>query len=88
MRIWIKEIKNNKLLRDYVYEDHDEDTRTHKVFKALEGGCYELDLAVPQWLEKNITEFKRIGRTRFYQDSFVNETLDFDYLDFHVIEED
>ena len=35
----------------------------------------------------NIRDFRRIARTRFYRDSFVEE-IPFDYLDFQVIEED
>ena len=39
------------------------------------------------WLDKNKQEFIRHARTRFYQDNFI-EQIDFDYLDFQVIEED
>ena len=39
------------------------------------------------WLESNIREFKRHAKTRFRQDSFVDE-VDFDFLEFQVIEED
>lgn len=87
MRIWIKEFKDNRMLRDTVIENNDDDTRTHKVFGALDEVCYQFDLGKPIWLDKNIREFKDHSRTRFYQDSFI-ETIDFDYLDFHVIEED
>lgn len=87
MRIWVKEFSNNHLLKDTVIENTDNDTRTHKVFDALDKACLEFDLAVPVWLEKNIREFKNHSRTKFYQDSFIEE-IDFDYLDFHVIEED
>ena len=34
----------------------------------------------------NIDEFRRLSRTRFHQDSFI-EQLDFDYLEIRVIEE-
>ena len=67
--------------------DIPDETRTHKVFMALEQICEEFDLSNPIWLDSNINEFKRIARTRFYADSFV-ESIDFDYLDFYVIEED
>lgn len=67
--------------------DIPDETRTHKVFMALEQICEEFDLMQPIWLDSNINEFKRIARTRFYADSFV-ESIDFDYLDFYVIEED
>ncbi len=87
MRIWAKIFRDNHMLRDTVVEDGHEDTRTHKIFRALEEICRQFDLAQPVWLDKNIAEFKRHAKTRFYQDSFM-ETVEFDYLEFHVIEED
>lgn len=85
-RIWIKEFKDNHLLKDITIEDVTDDTRTHKVFNALEKGCYELDIPQPIWLDSNIRDFKKYARTRFTKDSFIEE-VDFDYLDFHIIEE-
>ena len=86
-RLWGKIWKNNHLVRDSVIADDSQDTRTHKVFRALEQLCYEFDLEHPIWLEANITDFKRHSRTRFRQDSFI-EHIDFDYLEILVIEED
>lgn len=86
-RVWGRIFKNNKMLKSTTVELDIDDTRTHKVFKALEQICEEFDLSNPIWLDTNINEFKRIARTRFYSDSFV-ETIEFDYLDFYVIEED
>ena len=45
------------------------------------------DLSVPLWLDVNIADFKRTAKTRFRQDSFVDH-IDFDFLEFQVIEED
>lgn len=86
MRIWFKEWKHNRMLRDLVIEEDSEDTRTHKIFHALERACYELDLPRPIWLDANIREFKRSAKTRFYADSYVEE-LPFDYLEMQVLEE-
>ena len=86
MRIWFKLWKNNHLINDTVITNDSEDTRTHKIFHALEQVCYEFDLSKPIWLDSTIGEFKRHGKTRFYQDNFV-ETIDFDFLEIHVIEE-
>ncbi len=86
-RVWAKEWKNNHLIKDMVVENNQDDTRTHKVFNALDEVCMEFDLGRPIWLDSNINEFKKHAKVRFYQDSFV-ETVDFDYLEFHVIEED
>ena len=72
-RVWARTFKSNKMLKSTTIE--------------LEQVCEEFDLSNPIWLDTNINEFKRIARTRFYSDSFV-ETIDFDYLDFYVIEED
>lgn len=86
MRIWFKMFKDNHLLRDTVIEDDSEDTRTHKIFHALEQVCYEFDLSKPIWLDATVAEFKRHDKARFYQDNFV-EQIDFDFLEIHVIEE-
>lgn len=88
MRIWGKLIKENHLLRDVVAEVYDYDmSRTKKVYQALDDICYEFDLAKPIWLKKNQQDFIKHARTRFTKDNFV-EDIDFDYLDFQVIEED
>ena len=87
-RVWGRTFKSNKMLQSTTIElDIPDETRTHKVFMALEQICEEFDLSNPIWLDSNINEFKRNARTRFYADSFM-ESIDFDYLDFYVIEED
>ena len=87
MRIWAREWKDNHMLRDTVVEDYSDDTRTHKIFAALNKVCEEFDLSHPVWLDSNIRDFKRHAKCRFTQDSFVGETLEFDYLEFMIIEE-
>ena len=77
-RMWAKIFKNNHMLKDTCIEDGSDDTRTHKVFHSL---------GTPIWLDMNITDFKRHNKTRFTQDSFV-ESIDFDYLEIQIIEED
>lgn len=86
-RVWGKICKDNRLIRDITISDDTEDTRTHKVFHALDEICHAFDLSRPIWLDSNIQEFKRHAKTRFRPDSFVDD-IDFDYLEFHVIEED
>lgn len=86
-RIWAKEFKNNHMLRDMTVEDDSEDTRTHKIFRALDEICYAFDLSGPIWLDSNISEFRRHAKARFYQDSFIDE-IDFDFLEIQVLEED
>lgn len=86
-RLWAKEFSDNHMLRDITIENSGDDTRTHKVFQALEEVCYAFDLGKPIWLDSNINEFKRHAKTRFRQDSFVEE-IGFDFLEIQVIEED
>ena len=86
-RLWAKEWKDSRLIRDIVIEDSSDDTRTHKIFRALDEICYAFDLSKPIWLEKTIKEFKKHDKARFTQDNFV-DSIDFDYLEIHVIEED
>lgn len=86
-RLWAKIFKENRLISDTVIEDAGIDTRTHKIFRAIEEACYRFDLGKPIWLDANIKEFKRLAKVRFTQDNFI-ESIDFDYLEIHVIEED
>lgn len=85
-RMWVKQWKNNRLIRDAVIENDMEDTRTHKILNGVISACDDWDLGKPIWLDSNIQEFQRLGRTRFYQDNFI-EVIDFDNLEIQIIEE-
>lgn len=87
MRIWARLFKDNRILKDTVVEDYSEDTRTHKVFHALDEVCLRFDLQRPIWLDVNLRDFKARSRTRFTKDSFT-EQVDFDYMEFRVLEDD
>ncbi|MDE7332864.1 MAG: hypothetical protein K2O16_11650 [Lachnospiraceae bacterium] len=86
-RLWAKIFKDNRMLKDTVICDDSQDTRTHKVFRALDEICCQFDLGKPMWLDATINEFKRHSKARFTNDNFI-EQIDFDYLEIHVIEED
>ena len=75
------------MLQDLVIADDSADTRTHKIKRALDQVCLQMDLSHPVWLDSNIADFKRVSKTRFTQDSFV-DAIPFDYLEIQVIEED
>lgn len=85
-RLWGKIWKDNHLIKDTVICDDSDDTRTHKIFNALDAICYEFDLSKPIWLDSTIEEFKKRDKTRFYQDNFV-DSIEFDYLEIQIIEE-
>ncbi len=87
MRIWFKIFKDNRMLNDMTVEDHSGETRTHKVYKALDEACRQFDLGRPLWLESTVRDFKAHAKARFRQDSFI-EHIDFDFLEIHVLEED
>ena len=88
MKRWAIEWKANRMLRDMVVTDDTPDTRTHKVFRALDEVCAQFDLSHPQWLDSTIRDFKRHSRCRFTQDNFVGEEIPFDALELRVLEED
>ena len=85
-RLWAKIFKDNRLLQDTVIEDSSNETRTHKVFNALDEVCYQFDLGKPIWLDSTTNDFRRHAKARFYQDNFI-ETIEFDFLEIQVIEE-
>lgn len=86
-RLWARTFKDNHMLKDTVICDDSPETRTHKVFHAVEEVCYQFDLGKPIWLDSNIADFKKHSKTRFTSDSFI-EDIEFDYLEIFVIEED
>ena len=86
-RLWIKIIKENRLLKDTIIEDSSDKTRTHKIFDGLEAACVQFDLGKPIWLDSTISDFKRLSKARFTKDNFI-EPIDFDYLEIQVLEED
>jgi hypothetical protein len=88
MRIWGKIWKDNHMLKNMTVTDDSADTRTHKIFRSLEEICREWDLSVPVWLDANIREFKQNKKSRFSQDNFVGEEINFDYLELQILEED
>lgn len=46
-RLWAKEFSDNRMLCDMTVENEKEDTRTHKIFQALDDVCYAFDLGKP-----------------------------------------
>lgn len=86
-KLWGKIFKENRLIMDSVIEDDSEDTRTHKIFHAIDELCVNFDISHPIWLESNIKDFKRHNKVRFTSDNFI-DSFSFDYLEIHVIEED
>jgi len=87
MRIWFKIFKDSRMLKDMTVEDDSDETRTHKIYKAIDEACREFDLGRPLWLESTVRDFKAHAKARFTKDAFV-EHIDFDFMEIHVLEED
>lgn len=88
MRIWFKEWKDTHLIKDMVIQNNNTSlNRTRKIFQAIDEVCYAFDLSQPLWLDATVEEFKRHDKARFYQDNFI-DSIEFDYLEMEVIEED
>lgn len=86
-RLWAKIWKDNHLIKDMVVENDDASlNRTRKIFAAVDTVCGEFDLSKPIWLDATIRDFQKHDKTRFTQDNFI-DSIDFDYLEIHVIEE-
>lgn len=85
-RLWGKIWKDNRMIQDTVICDDSNRSRTEKVFSALDEIILQFNLSSPIWLKSTIREFQRFDKVRFHQDHFI-DTIDFDYLEIHVIEE-
>ena len=87
-RMWCKLYDDEgRLIKDLVEENSEDINRTRKVFAGITNACRRFDLAEPVWLEANIKEFKQHAKTRFSKDNFI-ESVPFEYMEIHVIEED
>ncbi len=86
-RMWCKIWKDARLIKHMTVSDGKPVNRTKKVLSAIDEMCGAWDLARPIWLEANVRDFQKHSKTRFGQDCFA-ETIDFDYLEIQIIEED
>lgn len=87
-RLWAKIFKDNRMQKDLVICNDDNTlNRTKKIFAAVDEICYQFDLSKPIWLDATISDFKKHDKTRFTQDNFI-DSIDFDYLEIQVIEEE
>ena len=71
-RLWGKIFKDTRLIQDVVIEDTSSDTRTHKIFHAIDEICMKFDISHPIWLESNIKDFKKHNKVRFISDNFID----------------
>ena len=83
MRLWGKLMKNNKIIKDNAVPLNVEDDYQAALKESIIQLCDSFDIAKPYWLNKNLNEYNRLGKTSFNKDNFIEE-ITFDKL---VIEE-
>ena len=86
-RLWGKIWKDSRMVKDTVISLPLTDTRTHRIFKRFCLVIRVIWTEKPIWLDQNIREFQRNNKTRFSQDSFI-EQIDFDYLEIQILDEE
>lgn len=74
-RIWVREIKRNKILRDIVVPCENQDWEA-----ALVVACRELDLAAPMVVQRHEKDFEEFRQLRFLPEHFL-EPVSFDRME-------
>ncbi len=78
MKVWAKVMKEDKILRDVVYED--DVPLTQSGFQLLmQELSYKLDIATPVILVNHLKHLERFNRVKFLARDFI-EDVDFDLL--------
>ncbi len=78
MKVWAKVMKEDKILRDVVYED--DVPLTQSGFQSLmQELSYKLDIATPVILVNHLKHLERFNRVKFLARDFI-EDVDFDLL--------
>ena len=78
VRIWAKIIKDNKLVKDMIWESIDT-YRPRDLYLYMQEICHELDISSPAVLKTHENNFKYFNICTFLPRDFV-ETVDFDKL--------
>lgn len=82
IRLWAKTIKNNRIVKSYIYERIDNFSR-ETFYLHIQELCHELDLPTPVVLNYHIDNYVQFNVCHFLKRDFV-ESVSFDKL---VIEE-
>lgn len=78
VKLWIKVIKDDKIVKDTVVEKFEK--FDYSLFADyLSEGCYTLDLATPVVIKNHILNYAKYNVVRFLPSDFL-ESVDFDYV--------
>lgn len=78
IRIWAKVLKNDKILKQYVFE-MDGEIDYSEFFSYLKDICENLDIATPVLIKTHLFNYAKYNNVRFTQSDFV-EQIPFDKL--------
>ena len=78
VRIWAKVVKDDKILRQYMFETEGV-TDYSLFFDYLEDICSHLDVSTPVLLKTHLFNYAKYNTVKFIKDDFV-EKIDFDKL--------
>ena len=78
VRIWAKVIKDNKLIKDMIWESIDT-YRPRDLYLYMQEICHELDTSCPAVLKSHENNFTNFNICTFLPRDFV-ESVDFDKL--------
>ena len=78
VRIWAKILKNNKIIKQCVYEN-DNPIDYSKFLTYVRSICEKLDCPTPVLIKTHIFNYAKYNNVKFTKDDFV-ETVDFDKL--------
>ena len=78
VRIWAKVLKNDKILKQYVFE-MDGEIDYSEFFSYLKDICENLDIATPVLIKTHLFNYAKYNNVRFTQSDFV-EQIPFDKL--------
>lgn len=78
VKLWFKVMKNDKIIKQTVYENEEKFTYSH-FHQYVSEGCYELDLATPVIVKTHLFNFAKYNGVKFVKSDFL-EPIDFDRL--------
>jgi hypothetical protein len=76
IRIWAKVIKDDKIVRQYVFEKF-ESIDYAKFFEYVRDICEHLDVATPVIIKTHLFNYAKYNNVRFTKNDFI-EPIDFD----------
>ncbi len=79
IRIWAKIIKDEKIVKDVIFENAEQDFNIQRFALYLMDICGLLDVEMPVLLSKHVQHYYLFNMTTFRKDDFLNE-VDFDSL--------